>query len=99
MSKIKKINPGEEFQLHDRIYQYSVVDGSIRLKQVRFAAVKPPKKQFVPPTLDEVKAYFKANGYNDIGAEKAFKYYDAGDWKDRDGNQVISWKQKMLFDH
>ena len=28
-------------------------------------------------------------------AEKAFNYYEAGDWKDSNGNQVKSWKQKM----
>jgi hypothetical protein len=28
-------------------------------------------------------------------ANKAFKYYETGNWKDGKGNQVKNWKQKM----
>lgn len=54
------------------------------------------RKEFVPPTLDEVKIYFVENGYTAKAAIKAFEYYKAGNWKDKDGNQVQSWKQKMI---
>ena len=53
------------------------------------------KKRFVPPTLEEVKAYVKEKGYN-VDAEYFFQYYTAGDWKDSEGKPVQNWKQKLI---
>lgn len=50
---------------------------------------------FSPPTLSEVKDYFKEKGYTESSAIKAFNYYEAGNWKDSKGTPVKSWKQKM----
>ena len=55
--------------------------------------VKKESKVFIPPTLDEVVNFFDENGYTN--AEKAWNYYNDGDWKDSKGSQVINWKQKM----
>jgi hypothetical protein len=52
-------------------------------------------KGFAPPTLLEVKEYFKEKGYSEASAIKAFNYYEAGNWKDSKGQKVKSWKQKM----
>jgi len=52
-------------------------------------------KVFTPPTILEVKQYFKENGYSEQSGEKAFNYYSVADWKDSKGNQVLNWKQKM----
>jgi uncharacterized protein YdaU (DUF1376 family) len=54
---------------------------------------KPKKEKFTPPSLDEVKQFFADNGY--INADKAWNYYNDGNWKDSKGNQVLNWKQKM----
>ena len=51
--------------------------------------------KFTPPSLDDVIFYFTENGYSKELAEKAFKYYETGNWKDGKGNQVKNWKQKM----
>lgn len=56
---------------------------------------KIKKKFFSPPTQEDVQNYFFENGYSNESGLKAWKYYDAGNWKDAKGNQVISWKQKM----
>ena len=58
---------------------------------------KKPRRKFTPPALNEVKAYFKQNGYSAFSAEKAWNYYEAGNppWHDSKGNPVRSWKQKM----
>jgi hypothetical protein len=53
------------------------------------------KKKFIPPTLDQVKEYFKENGYSEEGAIKAFSHYDLADWHDTEGKPVLSWKQKI----
>jgi hypothetical protein len=51
---------------------------------------------FVPPTIDEVKQYFKDNNYKEDVAIRAFNHYDVSDWYDSKGNKVKNWKQKMI---
>lgn len=46
------------------------------------------------PTREEVKAYCKENGFGHI-ADRAFCYYDAGNWTDGKGKPVKNWKQKL----
>jgi len=53
------------------------------------------KKQFTPPSINEVQQYFYENGYPRELAQKAHSYYTANDWKDSRGKQVLNWKQKM----
>jgi len=54
-------------------------------------------KEFIPPNLEEVKSYFKENGFREEIAEKAFRGYDDANWHDSKGNKVKNWKQKMNF--
>jgi hypothetical protein len=51
-------------------------------------------KKFTPPTLKEIKEYFKSNGYSEKAAEKAYWYYHEADWHDSRGNKIKNWKQK-----
>lgn len=55
---------------------------------------KEGEKEFVPPTLDEVKLYFKENEFNEETAIRMFKSYSVADWVDSKGNKVKNWKQK-----
>ena len=57
---------------------------------------KKEGKPFSPPSLIEVLEYFKEKGYKEEVGKKAYKYYQAGEWKDSRGNQVKNWKQKMV---
>lgn len=57
-------------------------------------------RTFVPPTLEEVKAYASENHLN-VDADKFYRYFttpnDKGEtWVDSKGNKVKNWKQKML---
>lgn len=53
------------------------------------------KKRFIPPSLEEVKAYATSRGRSDL-VKSFFDYYDAGDWSDKDGKAVKNWKQKFI---
>jgi hypothetical protein len=55
--------------------------------------VNKESKVFTPPSINEVIQFFDDNGY--INGEKAWNYYNDGEWKDSNGKQVINWKQKM----
>jgi len=95
MSKPIIIPESTEFVMNGTIFKYIVVDGNIQLTKLGVYN-KKVKPKFIPPTLEEVKAYFKEKGYSEVSAEKAFNYYDIAGWKDSKGNQVKNWKQKMM---
>jgi phage replication O-like protein O len=59
---------------------------------------KSAPKVFVPPTLEEVQAYFTTNGYSLEAAGRFFGCYANGDppWHDTRGNPVRAWKQKAF---
>jgi hypothetical protein len=59
------------------------------------APPKKPKKKFVPPSYEEVKAYITEKRLN-VDPQKFFDYYEAGDWHDGKGQPVKNWKQKCL---
>lgn len=51
---------------------------------------------FVPPTLDEVRAYFREKGYREDVGERAFNYYNESNWHNKDGKPIKNWKQTMI---
>lgn len=98
---IKKIKPGELFRLGNNVFTYSINEkGAVLIAPAPNAPpIKEPlKKDFIPPTLQEVKDFYKGRGYSELAAENAFDYYSNGNppWTDRNGDKVISWKQKMI---
>ena len=56
---------------------------------------KSIKKEFEPPTLEEVKAWFIENGSTAEAGAKAWQYYTDGEWIDSKGTPVKNWRQKM----
>jgi len=56
---------------------------------------KENKTKEIKPTIQQVITYFTENGYKEELGKRAFDYYEAGGWKDRNGREVKNWKQKM----
>jgi hypothetical protein len=56
---------------------------------------KSIKKEFTPPTLEEVKQWFIENGSTAQAGAKAWQYYTDGEWIDSKGTPVKNWRQKM----
>jgi hypothetical protein len=76
--------------------QGGIKGGSVQEKEkeeVKEKVKVKEKVQFVAPTIDEVIKFFDDNGYTN--GDKAWNYYNDGNWKDSNGKQVINWKQKM----
>lgn len=59
------------------------------------AKVTRKPKEFVPPTLDEVKAYC-AERHSNVDPVVFYDYFTAGDWTDSEGKKVQRWKQKLI---
>lgn len=56
---------------------------------------KREKAPFVPPTLEEIKAYCKERN-NNVEAQRFYDYFTASNWVDSKGNKVKNWKQKVI---
>lgn len=66
-------------------------------KPVKKPSKKPNSKpkEFVPPTLEEVKAYCEKRG-NKIDPQYFYDYFNDNEWIDNNGKQVMNWKGKIL---
>ncbi len=53
------------------------------------------RKDFIPPTLEEIKAYIEEKKYN-VNADTFFNYFDVSNWVDSQGKPVKNWKQKLI---
>ena len=53
------------------------------------------RKAFVPPTLDEVRAYCTERN-SAVNPQTFYDYYTEGKWRDSSGKPVKSWKQKLI---
>lgn len=56
---------------------------------------KSLKKDFTPPTIQEVTQWFTEQGSTAEAGAKAWQYYTDGNWHDAKGSPVKSWRQKM----
>lgn len=56
---------------------------------------KKEKKEFVPPTLEEIKKYVLEKQLK-VDSKLFYDYFTEGNWIDSKGNQVRNWKQKIL---
>lgn len=56
---------------------------------------KSKRKTFTPPKLEEIEKYVLEKKLN-VDAKKFYDYFNEGNWIDSKGNQVKSWKQKLL---
>ena len=52
---------------------------------------KTPRPRFIPPTVDEIKAYCTGRK-NTVDAERFFDYYSANGWKQGKGKPIVDWK-------
>jgi hypothetical protein len=59
------------------------------------SSIREKRKRFVPPTLDEIKAYCLQRK-NNVNPQKFYDYFTASDWYDSKGKKVVSWKQKII---
>lgn len=56
---------------------------------------KDKVKKFIPPTLEEVRAYCQERN-SSVDPVQFYEYFEAGKWKDAKGQPVRAWKQKLL---
>ena len=80
------------------IYIYSNIikeENTKNKKEKEIIKEKPhrTRKEFVPPTYEEVLEYARSRGREDL-AKAFFDYYDVGDWKDKNGDKVREYHRK-----
>jgi len=50
----------------------------------------------IPPTEEQVKEYSTTRGFPNFDAKNFIEWYAANDWKHKDGEPVLNWKQTVL---
>ena len=55
-------------------------------------------KKFEPPTLEMVEDYVRAKNLN-VDPNWWWNYFEAGDWHNKYGKPVLSWKQTLWTHH
>lgn len=79
----------------DSIVQDNYIEGIPQAESPTPPKPKKGKKEFIPPTLEEVQEYCRQRK-NNVDAKKFFDYFDASGWVDSKGKPVLNWKQKVI---
>lgn len=80
----------------DSVVEVSIVEDS-KEEKINKKEKKPrSKKEFVPPTYEEVLEYARSRGREDL-AKAFFDSYSVADWYDSRGKKVLNWKQKFIM--
>jgi hypothetical protein len=75
--------------------QHEALPHIVELNNLVTKEHKNNKRKFVPPTLEEVEAYFIEQGASLDYLERCYYYYADAKWKNRDGKQVIDWRRTI----
>ena len=81
------IQSGDEAATQDRLGKVSIGKESV---EEGTKADKPPRSRFVPPNVDEVRAYCIEKGYT-LDADRFVDYYTSNGWK-VGKNPMKDWK-------
>lgn len=92
---MKSIKENEEFVMGGHVFIYTINPNSKSLELKKLRGAKE-KKVVLPPTVEEVKEYFKSEGYSEDKAITFHKGYSTNDWKDSNNRPVLNWKMKAI---
>lgn len=65
------------------------------LNDIKHEEPKPKKKDFVPPTIEEWRAFCKELKLDLKRLESIYYGYSENNWRDSHGNQIKNWKMKI----
>jgi hypothetical protein len=76
----------------------------INTKEINIGGKAPrgTKKDFVPPTLEDIRAYISEKveagktEYKNVDVNTFFDYYNEADWHMSNGRKIKSWKQCLI---
>ena len=74
--------------------EYSIVEESSKKSNIKESGQAATATKFIPPTLEEVKAFIQEKGYK-VNALKFYSYYSSNGWK-VGKNPMKSWKQAVV---
>ena len=80
----------------DVCIEKDIRDKSIEIdNNININKKKKRKSVFHKPTLEDVIEYAKSRN-SSVDPKEFYDYFEAGQWIDSEGKQVISWKQKFI---
>lgn len=84
---------GNQLATQDRIGKDRL--GKDRLNNRSGETKAEKRKDFTPPTLEEIKE-FCAQRNSPVDPNRFYDFFEAGNWVDTKGNPVRNWKQKFI---
>lgn len=82
--------------LPDKIREEKIREESSEDKNLPQTVASPKtRKTFVPPTVEEVAAFFQERG-NGLDAEAFVAHYEANGWKQANGNPIKKWQAAVI---
>ena len=88
-------NLGVEFQALENQGLLNINNKDKEIYNNKLLYTKKKKKEFVPPTLEEIKEYCLKRK-NNVNYIKFYNYYSSNKWKDSQDKQVGNWKLKVI---
>lgn len=86
-------NNGNTINKNERIKECNNV---ISTENLPLPKNKRKKREFIPPTLEDVKQYCLEIRKNNVDYKRFYDYYSVSNWKDSKGKQIDNWKQKII---
>lgn len=73
----------------------NITDNNI-CKKKKFTKKSKVEKEFIPPTLEQVKDYCVNVRKNNVDYKRFYDYYEVNGWKDGINKPLVNWKQKIV---
>ena len=80
----------------DNTKQHNINDGVASYDAAPARKKPQKKKEFVPPTVDDVREYCREKGLSTIDPEYFVRFYAESDWIKANGEPVRNWKSTVL---
>lgn len=89
-----QVTKGEKTSQHVKNCIKGLVRDDFNIDVAKERKDKKITRGFVPPTLEEVKAYFKERG-TDIDPELFWSHYETSGWMTTQGKPIKQWKERL----
>lgn len=91
----KKSNDTERISNDTERHPKRITNNELRITKTNNELQAKKTNKFLPPTLEEVRAYCKERN-NHVDAQQFYDYYSVANWKDSKGTTLKNWKQKII---
>lgn len=91
-----KLSPEKVAECHLKEQGKEPTKSIVRRSPAKTRRQTPTGQPFIPPTVEDVRAYAAERGRPDFDAEHFVEHYTLAEWRDKGGKPITVWKQTLL---